>query len=96
MVCSLGVCFQQLPNRQRYTLGNSMVTIAAIGKPECQVRKASHCGCKQKYRSPDEITLLLLVRATYIWVLFFAHIPLVVNRKFNGEVATLSHVNKIH
>jgi len=38
------------------------------------------------------ITLLLLVRATYIWVLFFAHIPFVVNRTFNanGEVATAS------
>jgi len=29
------------------------------------------------------ITLLLLVRATYIWVVFFAHIPFVVNRTFN-------------
>jgi len=39
------------------------------------------------------ITLLLFVRATYILVLFFAHIPFVVNRTFNvsnanGEVAT--------
>jgi len=30
------------------------------------------------------ITLLLLVRATYIWVLFFAHIPFMVNRTFNA------------
>jgi len=40
------------------------------------------------------ITLSLLVRVTYIWVLFFAHIPFVVNRTFNrnanGEVATTS------
>jgi len=50
-----------------------------IGKPERQVRKASHCGSKQQYRIPDEITLLLFVRAAYIWVLFFAHIPFVVN-----------------
>jgi len=35
-----------------------------------------------KYHSIG-ITLLLLVRATYIWMLFFAHIPLVVNRTFN-------------
>jgi len=28
-------------------------------------------------------SLLLLVRATYTWVLFFAHIPFVVNRTFN-------------
>jgi len=30
------------------------------------VRKASHCGSKQQQRSPDEITLLLLVHAIYI------------------------------
>jgi len=43
------------------------------------------------------ITLLLLVCVTYIWVLFFAHIPFVVNHAFSasgevfnasGEVAT--------
>jgi len=33
------------------------------------------------------ITLLLLVRATYIWVLFFAHIPFVVNCIFNATPA---------
>jgi len=55
-----------------------------IGNPERHVRKASHCGSKQQQTSPDEITLLLLVRATYIWVLFFAHIPFVVNRAFNA------------
>jgi len=26
----------------------------------------------------------MLVRATYVWVLFFAHIPFVVNRTFNA------------
>jgi len=30
------------------------------------------------------ITLLLLVRAKYITLLFFAHIPFVVNRTFNA------------
>jgi len=30
------------------------------------------------------ITLLLLVRATYLWVLFFAYIPFVVNHTFNA------------
>jgi len=52
-----------------------------------QVRKASHCGSKQQQksvRSPDKVTLLLLVRATYLSVLFFAHIPFVVNRTFNA------------
>jgi len=29
-------------------------------------------------------TLFLLVRAIYIWVLFFAHIPFVVNRTLNA------------
>jgi len=48
------------------------------------VRKASHRGNKQQWSPPDEITLLLLVRATYIWVLFFAHIPFVVKRTFNA------------
>ena len=57
----------------------------AIGKPERHVRKASHCGSKQQQRSCDAITLLLLVRTTYIWVLFFAHMPFVVNRTFNGR-----------
>ena len=56
----------------------------AIGKPEWQVRKASHCGSKQQQWSHATITLLLLVRATYLWVLFFAHIPFVVNHTFNA------------
>jgi len=37
----------------------------AIEKPERHVRKGSHCGNKQQYSSLDEITQLLLVRATY-------------------------------
>ena len=36
-----------------------------IGKLEQQMRKALHCGSKQQQRSPDKITLLMLVRATY-------------------------------
>ena len=43
------------------------VSCAAIGNPERHVRKASHRGSKQQSRSPDEITLSLLVRATYIY-----------------------------
>jgi len=56
----------------------------AIGKPEQQLHKASHCGSKQQYISCTTITLLLLVRATDILVLFFTHIPFVVNRTFNA------------
>jgi len=62
------------------------VAFVAIGKPERHVRKASHCGSKQQQSSPDEITLALLSRATYI-VLFFAHIPFVVNRAFSATPA---------
>jgi len=51
--------------------------IVAIGKLEPNMRKASHRGSKQQSRLCAVITLLLLVRATYIWVLFFAHIPFV-------------------
>jgi len=56
----------------------------AIGNPERHVRRASHRGSKQQQRSPDEITLLLLVRATYIMVLFFTHISFVVNHTINA------------
>ena len=55
-------------------------TVAA--KPERQARKASHCGSKQQRRLHAAITQLLLIHATYI--LFFAHIPFVVNRTFNA------------
>ena len=57
-----------------------------IGKPEREVYKASHCGSKQQQRSPDAITLFLLVGATCmsVWVLFFTHIPFVVNRTSNA------------
>jgi len=39
----------------------------AIGNPELHLRKASHRGSKQQQRSPDETTLLLLVRTTHIY-----------------------------
>jgi len=38
-----------------------------IWKPMRHVRKASHCGNKQQYRSYAMITLLLLVPVAYIW-----------------------------
>jgi len=52
-----------------------------IGQAEQQVRKPSHCGPKQQWRSHDVLILFLLVRATS--VLFITHIPFVVNRTFN-------------
>ena len=50
------------------------VPIVAIKEPMWQARKASHCGSKQN-RDHTPWSLLLLVRATYIQVLFFVHIP---------------------
>jgi len=61
-----------------------IATTDVIGKSEQQMHKASYCGSKQQYKSPDKITLLLLVRTTYIWVLIFVHILFVVNRTFNA------------
>jgi len=43
-----------------------------------------HTVAANNNRSPDEITLLLLVCITYTCVLFFAHIPFVVNRAFTA------------
>jgi len=48
--------------------------VVAIGNPDRYVRKASHCGSKQQESSHALITLLLLVRATYIYgVVLHAH-----------------------
>jgi len=57
-----------------------------LGKPESQVRRVSHCGSKQHERSHAVLTVLLLVRAHCICVLFFAHIPFVVNRTFSNRI----------
>ena len=56
----------------------------AIGNPERQVRKPSYHGSKQQQRSCSQSLLLLLARATYIMVLFFTHIPFVVNHTINA------------
>jgi len=46
----------------------------AIGNPERHMRKALHCGSKQQQSSHAMITLLLLVRATYMYgVVLHAH-----------------------
>ena len=70
-----------------YVHSNILLCFVAIGKSKRQVRKkASHCGSKQQLRSPDEITLSLLVHTTNLWVLFFARIPFVVNRTLNATL----------
>jgi len=61
-----------------------MKPAVAIRKPEQQVHKASHYGSKQQWRWCTAFLLLLPVHATYIQVLFFAHIPFVVDPTFNA------------
>jgi len=56
----------------------------AIGNPERHMRKASHRGSKQHRDHASQSLLLLLARLTYIMVLFFAHIPFVVNHTINA------------
>jgi len=72
-----------LPSVVQPTAHLSWISVVAIGKPEQDVCQASYCGGKQQQRSHAMITLLLLLHGTYIWVLFFAHIPFVVHSTFN-------------
>jgi len=60
------------------------VKAVAIGNPGRCVHKASQSGSKQQQRSCSQSLLLLLARATYIMVLFFTHIPFVVNHTINA------------
>jgi len=50
---------------------------------KAQVASAQNFTLQQQ--ATIEITQLLLVRTTYIRVLFFAHIPFVVNRTFSTK-----------
>jgi len=61
-----------------------MLAPVAIGFLERHVRKASHRGSKQQYRSCSQSLLLLLACATHTMVLFFPHIPFVVNHTINA------------
>jgi len=49
-----------------------------IRNAEQQSTQTSHCSTKKQQRSHIVLILFLLIRAT--WVLFFTHIPCVVNR----------------
>ena len=60
-----------------------------IGKAEQQVRKPSHCGIKQQWRSHVVLILFLLFHATWVW--FITHIPFVVNRTFNTMITERLH-----
>jgi len=56
-------------------------SFVAIGKPESQVRKASHCG---SINNRDHMPRSLYYWLFAPWVLFFTHMPVVVNRTFNA------------
>jgi len=64
----------------------------AIGNPEQHVRKTSHRGSKQQWRSCVAISLTIACSRCIEMVLFFAHIPFLVishiQRNTTGEVAT--------
>jgi len=66
-----------------YILKNSR-TIVAIGNPERHVRKASHCGNKEQQSSVHmPWSLYHCLFAPHVcMVLFFVHIPFVVNHTF--------------
>jgi len=55
----------------------------AIGKPDQQVRKASHCGSKLQWWTHAMVNSnIACLCHIFLWLLFFAHIPFVVNRTF--------------
>ena len=62
---------------QLFEMGAAWLTKGKIGEEKLWMKK----------RSRAAITLLLLVSATYVWVLFFVHIPFVVNRAFSAMPA---------
>jgi len=76
-------CHQANPIGRIDQVTTTILPPVVIGKPKQYVHKALHCDSKQQLRSPNEITLLLLVHTTYTWVSFFVHIPFMVNRTFN-------------
>jgi len=66
--------------------------IVAIGKPERQVRKASHCGSKQQEITCHDHAVIACSRHIYMGVMFRAH-PVRgeshIQRNANREVATV-------
>jgi len=54
---------------------NLLIDSVAIGNPERHMRKASHCGSKQQWSSHAKITLLLLVRAIYMYGVVLHALP---------------------
>ena len=77
--------------------GKSLVPLSntvAIGNPERHMRKALHCGSKRQLSSHAMITLLLLVRPTYMYGVNVFHAHPVRGESHNqrntaGEVATI-------
>jgi len=65
--CCLG------PKTPCYAPAWKYISCVAIGKLEWQVRNVSHCDSKQQQRPPEEITILLFIRSTYLCELLFTH-----------------------
>ena len=65
----------------------------AIRNPERHMRKASHCGRKQQYWVHMPQSLHYCLFAPHIcMVLFFTHIPFVVNHTFNATTPNVSQL----
>jgi len=64
----------------------------AIGTPSSMCAKLRTVAASNNGDHAPQSLFLLLARATYIMVLFFTHIPFVVNHTINatGEVATIA------
>ena len=93
IVRSSGTQWSLLQQWYMLLLALAIIATVVIGNPERHMRKASHCGSKQQLSSHAMITLLLLVRARYMYgVVLHAH-PVrgeSHNQRNNtGEVATL-------
>jgi len=65
--------------------GSYVVSCVTIGKPEQQLRKASHCGSNNNDHLMRSLCYHFFApHIMYILMLFFAHIPLVMNCTFNA------------
>ena len=90
------ICIQLLGYSVVSLLGTVHPT-PVIGNPERHLRKASHRGSKQQWRSCVAISLTIAcLRHAYIF-LFFAHIPFVVNQTINATPPErLQHYLRCH
>jgi len=78
-----GKCAKLLWQQATIEITRSLLASPLVSAISCSLASQALLEVTHK-NSSIEITLLLLVRATYIWVLFFTHIPFVVNRTSNA------------